>query len=183
MVVLLMGRQCSGKAIVPGKASKVRRTLIVTDAAAQQQPELRLQKRAASGCHVPADGWRAIGITLPCQPHNRCKPPRDGAGLLRRSDCSALDAKMVYVWDTHLSLEFHHMQLTPQQTPGFVDRRRSSGGPPGVERRQFTSSPNSERPEVNELAEAVDNYKLRHRRRFITYEELYDVMASLGYHR
>ena len=35
----------------------------------------------------------------------------------------------------------------------------------------------------DELAEAVDNYKLRHRRRFITYEELYDVMASLGYHR
>lgn len=75
------------------------------------------------------------------------------------------------------------MQLTPQKTPGFVDRRSSSQGPPGVERRQFTSSPHSNRPEVNELAEAVDNYKLRHRRRFITYEELYDVMASLGYHR
>lgn len=75
------------------------------------------------------------------------------------------------------------MQLTPQKTPGFVDRRTSNDGPPGVERRQFSSSPNSDRPEVNELAEAVDNYKLRHRRRFITYEELYDVMASLGYHR
>jgi hypothetical protein len=75
------------------------------------------------------------------------------------------------------------MQLAPQNQTGFVDRRGNSAGPPGVERRQFTSTPNSERPEVNELAEAVDNYKLRHRRRFITYEELYDVIHSLGYHR
>lgn len=34
-----------------------------------------------------------------------------------------------------------------------------------------------------ELAEAVDQYKLRHRRRFITFEELYDVIAELGYHK
>jgi hypothetical protein len=33
------------------------------------------------------------------------------------------------------------------------------------------------------LAQAIDQYKLRHRRRFITFEELYDVMASLGYHK
>lgn len=75
------------------------------------------------------------------------------------------------------------MHLAPQKQTGFVDRRDLAAGPPGVERRQFSSTPNSERPEVNELAVAVDNYKLRHRRRFITYEELYDVMQSLGYHR
>ena len=76
------------------------------------------------------------------------------------------------------------MQLAPQKQTGFVDRREAADGtPPGVERRQFTSSVTSDRPEVNELAEAVDNYKLRHRRRFITYEELYDVMIALGYHR
>lgn len=75
------------------------------------------------------------------------------------------------------------MQLAPQKQTGFVDRRGQASHPPGVERRQFTSTPNSERPEVNELAEAVDNYKLRHRRRFITYEELFDVMVSLGYHQ
>ena len=39
------------------------------------------------------------------------------------------------------------------------------------------------RPEVIELAEAVDQYKLRHRRRFITFEELYDVIAELGYQK
>lgn len=76
------------------------------------------------------------------------------------------------------------MQLAPEKQTGFVDRRDTdAGNPPGVERRQFTSSSHSDRPEVNELAEAVDNYKLRHRRRFITYEELYDVMVTLGYHR
>lgn len=75
------------------------------------------------------------------------------------------------------------MQLAPQKQTGFVERRGTSSGPPGVERRQFSSSPNSARPEVNELAEAVDAYKMRHRRRFITYEELYDVVQSLGYHR
>ena len=34
-----------------------------------------------------------------------------------------------------------------------------------------------------ELASAIDLYKLSHHRRFITFEELYDVMVSLGYHK
>ncbi|MBX3440235.1 MAG: hypothetical protein KF861_22285 [Planctomycetaceae bacterium] len=76
------------------------------------------------------------------------------------------------------------MQLTAEQQTGFLNRRTSqAGGPPGVERRQFSSTHESARPEVNELAVAVDQYKLRHRRRFITFDELYDVMTSLGYHR
>jgi hypothetical protein len=53
----------------------------------------------------------------------------------------------------------------------------------GPERRQFSNSHSSSRPDVTELAEAVDQYKLRHRRRFITFEELYDVIAGLGYHK
>jgi hypothetical protein len=74
------------------------------------------------------------------------------------------------------------MQLaTEQQT--FVDRRNAQDGPPGVERRQFADQRENQRPEVRELAEAVDQYKLRHRRRFVTFDELYDVMISLGYHR
>ena len=39
------------------------------------------------------------------------------------------------------------------------------------------------RPDVTELAEAIDQYKLRHRRRFITFEELFDVIFELGYHK
>lgn len=78
------------------------------------------------------------------------------------------------------------MQPVLEQKPAeFVDRRQAQGGarPDGPERRQFTNSTESMRPEVAELAQAVDQYKLRHRRRFITYEELYNVMASLGYHK
>ena len=76
------------------------------------------------------------------------------------------------------------MQTTVEQNPQpFVDRRGSGGPREGApERRQFRATPNS-RPEVAELAAAIDGYKARHRRRFITFEELYDVMASLGYHK
>ncbi|REJ88680.1 MAG: hypothetical protein DWQ34_21615 [Planctomycetota bacterium] len=75
------------------------------------------------------------------------------------------------------------MQLTTEKQTEFVDRRAQQDGPPGVERRQFSDSRIHERPEVRELAEAVDQYKLRHRRRFVTFSELYDVMVGLGYHK
>lgn len=67
----------------------------------------------------------------------------------------------------------------------FVDRRQgaSETRPNGPERRQFSNSYSALRPEVSELAQAIDQYKLRHRRRFITFEELYDVIAGLGYHK
>ena len=71
------------------------------------------------------------------------------------------------------------------QTNGlpFPDRRQQNGESPGVERRQFAASRDSQRPEVNELAEAIDEYKMRNRRRFITVEELFDLVMSLGYNR
>ncbi len=76
------------------------------------------------------------------------------------------------------------MQAVIENTANFVDRRQSEyDGPPGVERRQFADGREGTRPEVKELAEAVDQYKLRHRRRFITFEELHAVMASLGYRK
>lgn len=76
------------------------------------------------------------------------------------------------------------MQVIAEQQAPFADRRRAeSTGPRGVERRQFSDSRDSGRPEVDELARAIDSYKLKHRRRFITFEELYDVIASLGYHK
>ena len=74
-------------------------------------------------------------------------------------------------------------QLTDQKPAGFVERRQggSAARNDGRERRQFGNNHSSLRPEVQEFAEAVDRYKLMHRRRFITYEELYDVVSSLGY--
>jgi len=66
-----------------------------------------------------------------------------------------------------------------------IDRRKNRGGnaPDGRERRQFRDSHNQDDPEVRELAEAIDNYKMSNRRRFITYEEILKVVKSLGYHK
>lgn len=67
----------------------------------------------------------------------------------------------------------------------FVDRRNYDleGTVPGRERRQFTNSHDSLSPEAQELAAAIDGYKLRHRRRFVTYEEMLSVIKMLGYHK
>ncbi len=78
------------------------------------------------------------------------------------------------------------LQKTEQMLNGteFIDRRRSdTGAAAGRERRQFRDGNRSARPEVAEFADAVDQYKMTHRRRFITYEELFDVFCSLGYRR
>ena len=65
----------------------------------------------------------------------------------------------------------------------FVDRRAGGGfdDAPGRERRQFANSHDELSPEAAELARAIDGYKLQHRRRFITFEEMLAVIKSLGY--
>ena len=71
-----------------------------------------------------------------------------------------------------------------QNSQSFVDRRGQGSPRDGVpERRQFTASITSGNPAVAEIAEAVDQYKLRHHRRFITFDELFNVIAGLGYHK
>ncbi len=67
----------------------------------------------------------------------------------------------------------------------FVDRRNYEAGaePPPRERRQFTNSHEGLSPDARELALAIDHYKLAHRRRFVTYEEMLNVVRSLGYHK
>ncbi len=73
------------------------------------------------------------------------------------------------------------------ETPSepFIDRREkttpSSAG--SRERRQFADGHDELSPEAGELAGAIDEYKLHHRRRFITYEEMLSVIKSLGYHK
>jgi hypothetical protein len=72
------------------------------------------------------------------------------------------------------------------ETPpiSFVDRRSYEPGfAPGPERRQFTNSHDELSPAARELAQAVDQYKLVHRRRFVTYEEVLGVVESLGYRK
>ena len=76
-------------------------------------------------------------------------------------------------------------QIIHETDATFVDRREGGASPMprACERRQFTNSHEELSPEAKELAQAIDGYKLRHRRRFITYEEMLSVVVSLGYHR
>ncbi|MAT70750.1 MAG: hypothetical protein CMJ58_14640 [Planctomycetaceae bacterium] len=76
--------------------------------------------------------------------------------------------------------------LEQQQTasdPNFVDRRdpNRAESPAGFERRQFANSYDDLSPDAAELANAIDQYKLLHRRRFINHEEMLGVIKSLGY--
>ena len=75
--------------------------------------------------------------------------------------------------------------IQPQQSDiqeaGFIDRRQGRGAGPGSERRQFSPSYETLSPEAQELGEAVDQYKLLNRRRYINYEELLSVVKSIGY--
>ena len=64
-----------------------------------------------------------------------------------------------------------------------TDRRSYSGTLPGVERRQFSNSYDGLTPPAKELALAIDQYKMTHRRRFITYEEILQVVLTLGYQK
>lgn len=70
------------------------------------------------------------------------------------------------------------------ETP-FVDRRMEPqmDPAPGRERRQFANSHEELSPDAAELAHAIDSYKVRHRRRFITFEEMLSIIKSLGYSR
>ena len=72
---------------------------------------------------------------------------------------------------------------TADSTIAFQDRRDPNlqRQNPGVERRQFTNSHDGLTPEAAELGRAIDQYKLINRRRFITYEEMLQVIKSLGY--
>lgn len=64
----------------------------------------------------------------------------------------------------------------------FVERRSSlAPGGASTERRQFGNSHLGLSPDARELAEAIDTYKLQNRRRYITYEEMLQVIHSLGY--
>jgi hypothetical protein len=67
----------------------------------------------------------------------------------------------------------------------FVERRSYDPGVgrPSRERRQFANSHEDLSNEARDLALAIDEYKLVHRRRFITYEEMLGVVKSLGYRK
>lgn len=66
----------------------------------------------------------------------------------------------------------------------FVDRRHSRSESSGQdERRQFGNSYNGLSDAGRELAEAIDAYKVKHRRRYVTTDELLSVIHGLGYEK
>jgi hypothetical protein len=66
----------------------------------------------------------------------------------------------------------------------FVERRAPrEADAAGLERRQFANSYRELSPDAKELAEAIDSYKVRHRRRYITFEEMLQVIQGLGYRK
>ncbi len=67
--------------------------------------------------------------------------------------------------------------------PSFVDRRGTSPAPIGADRRQFASSHRGLSEDARELALAIDGYKMEHRRRYITFEEMLSVIRDLGYQK
>jgi hypothetical protein len=78
------------------------------------------------------------------------------------------------------------MSATATVAPeSFIDRRTPAqpGTEPLFERRQFANSYEELSPDAAELARAIDGYKVQHRRRFITFEEMLAVIKSLGYSR
>ena len=81
--------------------------------------------------------------------------------------------------------ESHMSQFAVAEPNVFHDRRERNlaANQPGFERRQFGNSHDGLSPAAKELAVSIDEYKLRHRRRFITFEEMLGVIEELGYHR
>ena len=73
--------------------------------------------------------------------------------------------------------------MSATATEHFVERRGHvpTANEPLFERRQFANSYDELSPDAAELARAIDGYKVQHRRRFVTFEEMLGVMKSLGY--
>ncbi len=71
----------------------------------------------------------------------------------------------------------------PTDVKPFVERRAANNGNSALERRQFGNSYDGLSPDARELAEAIDSYKIRHRRRYITFEEMLGVIRELGYQK
>ena len=71
--------------------------------------------------------------------------------------------------------------IQPALEASFVDRRQQLGTGDRGERRQFGNSYNKLSPEGQQLAEAIDAYKVDHHRRYITTDELLGVLGKLGY--
>ena len=72
---------------------------------------------------------------------------------------------------------------TTQEEESFVERRTPRDEFRGIERRQFSNSHSELSVPARELAVAIDAFKLGHHRRFISFEEMLQVIEALGYRK
>lgn len=87
-----------------------------------------------------------------------------------------------FVTPPSAAVDVHGTVSTPNPET-FVDRRATPADAGNSERRQFGSSHSELSPDARELATAIDRYKIEHRRRYITCEEMLAVVKTLGYRR
>lgn len=82
-----------------------------------------------------------------------------------------------------MTTEHQTFGINPQiDSSNFIDRRLSPGqSAPGLERRQFSDGHRNLSPDAAELGQAIDQYKLINRRRYISYEEMLGIIKELGY--
>ncbi len=82
------------------------------------------------------------------------------------------------------STVFPETSVSPKAS-SFLDRRgaTSLGSAVGRERRQFSNSHDHLSADAAELARAIDQYKMQHRRRFIDFEEMLSIFKGLGYQK
>lgn len=98
-----------------------------------------------------------------------------------RSQIPSGDTPMSQVATPSVIPVYHETKLTAKP---FIDRRISDlPNRTGIERRQFSNTHDDLSAPARELALAIDQYKLRHRRRFINYEEMLSIVQELGYRK
>ena len=73
--------------------------------------------------------------------------------------------------------------MNSTQSLGFVERRGPRAEREGSERRQFAESRDALDPDVRDLAEAIDAFKIARHRRYVTLAEVLEVVKGLGYHK
>lgn len=84
------------------------------------------------------------------------------------------------LWAEQSELELEQAEAAEH----FPNRRqRSRASQDGLERRQFSSNYSELSPAGAELGQAIDSYKVANRRRYVTYDEILQVLSALGYHR
>jgi hypothetical protein len=77
-----------------------------------------------------------------------------------------------------IAADFPVVTKAPEE---FVDRRSQRSSSKDNERRQFGNSYRDLSPDGRDLAEAIDSYKVSHRRKYITTDEMLAVLTTLGY--